>query len=59
MPRNAPAPAAADQERKQYTQWVASAENQAYYKMLSQRFKVQMKVQRPIRAASVSQGISE
>jgi peptidyl-prolyl cis-trans isomerase D len=59
MPRNAPAPAAADQERKQYTQWVASAENHAYYKMLSQRFKVQMKVQRPIRAASVSQGISE
>jgi len=47
LPRNPPAPATAEQERKQYAQWVASAENQAYYKMLTQRFKVQIKAPRP------------
>ena len=47
LPRNAPVPATAEQERKQYTQWVASAENNAYYKMLSKRFKVAIKAPRP------------
>jgi len=47
LPRNPPATATAEQERKQYAQWVASAENQAYYKMLTQRFKVQFKAPRP------------
>lgn len=47
LPRNPPAPAAAEQERKQYAQWVASAENQAYYKLLTHRFKVQIKAAKP------------
>nr|WP_315488066.1 SurA N-terminal domain-containing protein [uncultured Rhodoferax sp.] len=47
LPRNAAVAATAEQERKQYAQWVASAENKAYYKMLSQRFKVAIKVPRP------------
>jgi len=51
QPRTAPVAATADQERKQYAQWVASAENKAYYKMLSQRFKVAIKVPRPIPGA--------
>ena len=47
MPRTTAVAATAEQERKQYAQWVASAENKAYYKMLSQRFKVAIKVPRP------------
>ena len=52
LPRSAPVPATAEQERKQYAQWVASAENKAYYKMLSQRFKVAIKIPRPTPGAS-------
>lgn len=51
LPRTAPVPATAEQERKQYAQWMASAENKAYYKMLSQRFKVSIKAQRPAMGA--------
>jgi peptidyl-prolyl cis-trans isomerase D len=47
MSRNAPVPATAEQERKQYAQWVANAESQAYYKMLTARFKVEIKTPRP------------
>ena len=47
MSRSPAAPTMAEQERKQYAQWVVGAENQAYYKMLSQRFKVQFKAPRP------------
>lgn len=47
LPRTAAVATTAEQERKQYAQWVASAENKAYYKMLSQRFKVAIKVPRP------------
>ena len=46
--RNVPTPELAEQERKQYAQLVASAESKAYYKMLSQRFKVSIKVPRPV-----------
>jgi peptidyl-prolyl cis-trans isomerase D len=52
LPRTAVAPERAAQERKQYTQWMASAENQAYYKMLQDRFKVQIKVPRPARSST-------
>ena len=51
LPRTAPVPATAEQERKQYAQWMANAENKAYYKMLSQRFKVAIKAPRPIPGA--------
>jgi peptidyl-prolyl cis-trans isomerase D len=39
------------QGRNQYAQWWTMAENQAYYKMLQERFKVQYKVARPTRSA--------
>lgn len=51
LPRTPPVPAMAEQERKQYAQWVATAENQAYYKLLTQRFKVQIKAAKPDQAA--------
>nr|WP_295782805.1 SurA N-terminal domain-containing protein [Rhodoferax sp.] len=59
LPRIAPVPATAEQERKQYTQWVASAENKAYYKMLSQRFKVAIKAPRPTLNALGQQSLAE
>jgi len=59
MPRNAPVAATADQERKQFAQWVASAENKAYYKMLNQRFKVAIKAPRPSTNALEPQNVAE
>ena len=59
MSRGAPVPATAEQEHKQYAQWVANAENQAYYKMLTERFKVQIKANRPPRTAVGQQSITE
>ena len=37
----------AQQERQQYVQWLATAEGLAYYELLKQRFKVQIKAPRP------------
>jgi peptidyl-prolyl cis-trans isomerase D len=45
------AEATAKQERTQYGQWLASAESQAYYGMLKERFKVKINVPRPSSAA--------
>jgi peptidyl-prolyl cis-trans isomerase D len=59
MPRTSPAQAALEQERKQFAQWTANAESQAYYKMLSERFKVQFKTPRPSRNALAQQGSLE
>ena len=59
MSRNAPVPATAEQERKQYAQWVANAESQAYYKMLTARFKVEIKTPRPTGTKLGRQGIPE
>ena len=59
MSRSAPVPATAEQERKQYARWVANAENQAYYKMLADRFKVQIKAKRPARTTVGQQSIPE
>ncbi len=59
LARNPPVAAAAEQERKQYAQWVASAENKAYYKMLSQRFKVAIKTPRPTPTALGQQSLAE
>jgi peptidyl-prolyl cis-trans isomerase D len=47
VPREAPVADAAKQERQQYTQALASAENMAYYGMLKERFKAQIKVPKP------------
>ena len=47
VPRQAPDPQRAEQERQQYVQWWTTAEGLAYYELLKQRFKVQIKAQRP------------
>jgi peptidyl-prolyl cis-trans isomerase D len=47
LPREAPAPEVAKQERQQYTQAWAMAENMAYYNLLKERFKAQIKVAKP------------
>jgi peptidyl-prolyl cis-trans isomerase D len=47
LPRAAPAPALAQQEQTQYTQWWTSAESLAYYNILKERFKADIKVPRP------------
>jgi len=47
LPRETPAEAAARQERQQYAQSLASAENLAYYNLLKERFKVQIEVPKP------------
>jgi peptidyl-prolyl cis-trans isomerase D len=39
--------AVAKQERTQFTQWIASAEQAAYYQSLKERYKVQIKVPPP------------
>ena len=56
VPRQAPDAQRAQQERQQYVQWLATAEGLAYYEMLKQRFKVQIKAPRP---AAVVRGPSE
>ncbi|MBS0292272.1 MAG: SurA N-terminal domain-containing protein [Proteobacteria bacterium] len=55
VPRDAADAAAARAERQQYLQLWASAEAQAYYELLKQRFKVQIKAPRPV-AQSEPQG---
>jgi peptidyl-prolyl cis-trans isomerase D len=47
LPRTPPAVNAVEQERKQLAQWVANAENQAYYASIKSRFKAQIKIPRP------------
>jgi peptidyl-prolyl cis-trans isomerase D len=47
LPRETPAPEVATQEIQQYGQWWATAENLAYYELLKERFKVQVRVPKP------------
>lgn len=47
VPREAPDAQRAAQERQQYLQWWTTAEGIAYYEVLKQRFKVQIKAPRP------------
>ena len=49
LPREAVLDAAAKQERSQYTQWWTSAESLAYYNVLKDRFKAEIKVAKPAR----------
>ena len=55
----APSEAISIQGRSQYSQWWASAENQAYYDFLKERFKVTVMVPRPARisADSIAGGV--
>ena len=48
IPRAALADAAAKQDRAQFTQWVVSAESLAYYNLLKERFKAQIKVTKAV-----------
>lgn len=47
IPRVVAQDAAAKQERDQYGQWWSSAEGLAYYNLLKERFKAQIKVDKP------------
>ncbi len=47
LPRETPAATLAQQEQTQYTQWWTSAESLAYYNILKERFKADIKVPRP------------
>jgi peptidyl-prolyl cis-trans isomerase D len=47
LPRAAPAAEIAQQEQTQYNQWWTSAESLAYYNILKERFKADIKVPRP------------
>jgi peptidyl-prolyl cis-trans isomerase D len=53
MERTAPKEDQAKQERGQYGQWVASAESQAYYELLKNRYKAQIKVSKPVAGANL------
>lgn len=52
VPRSAVTEETAKQERTQYAQWWGSAENQAYYSLLKERFKVEILATRPIRTSN-------
>ncbi|MCA3237150.1 MAG: SurA N-terminal domain-containing protein [Curvibacter sp.] len=56
--RAAAAADASRQERAQYAQWWMQAEGQAYYQMLQDRLKVQIKVPRPIPERAAASGAS-
>ncbi len=47
--------ATAKQERLQYAQWWTSAESLAFYNVLKERFKTEIKVAKPVRAAAGQQ----
>jgi peptidyl-prolyl cis-trans isomerase D len=53
MERSAATDAQAQQERSQYGQWIASAESQAYFELLKNRYKAQIKVSKPVPAANL------
>lgn len=61
VPRQASADAVAKQEREQYAQWWATAEGLAYYNLLKERFKVQIKVDKPVpkTAAELAQAATQ
>lgn len=59
LPSSAPAAALAEQGRKQFAQSLASAESQAFYKYLTQRFKVQIKVPRPSAGSAAQETTAE
>ncbi len=59
VPRPAPVEVAGKQERAQYTQWWTAAENQAYYALLKERFKVEIMAARPAGSATNTPVASE
>ena len=59
LPREVSLDAAAKQERTQYSQWWTSAESQAYYNGLKDRFKTEIKVAKPVRVKADQLPVSE
>jgi peptidyl-prolyl cis-trans isomerase D len=59
LERTPPAETAAKQERAQYAQWIAKAEGQAYFESLKERYKVQIKVKRPVMGSSLLDSVGE
>ena len=51
VPRPTPTESAAKQDRAQYAQWWIGAENQAYYNLLKETFKVEIMAARPVRTS--------
>jgi peptidyl-prolyl cis-trans isomerase D len=56
LPRDPRDETAARQERAQYAQWWTTAESLAYYKLMQERFKVEIKVSKPNPAQSQAEG---
>ena len=54
LQRTPPPEAIAEQERGQMSRWIASAEWDAYYELLKTRFKVQIKVAKPVAGAALA-----
>ena len=54
LPRPAPAPEMAQQERQQVSQWLSAAESLAYYNLLRDRLKTQIMVTRPAPGAAAA-----
>lgn len=52
LDRDPPDAVRAQREREQFAQWLLAAEEQAYYQFLKDRFKVQIKVSKPMPEAS-------
>ena len=50
LPRDASLDVAAGQQRSQYAQWWTAAESLAYFSVLKERFKTEIKVAKPVRA---------
>ena len=48
VPRAGVSPETARQEQAQFSQWLAAAEAQAYYALLADKYKVQIKTAKPV-----------
>jgi peptidyl-prolyl cis-trans isomerase D len=59
LPREASLEAAAKQERSQYVKWWTTAESLAYYNVLKDRFKTEIKVAKPARLKADQQPESD
>ena len=59
IPRGPAPEATAMQERNQYSQWWTSAESLAYYNVLKERFKTEIKVAKPLRTKADRQATPE
>ncbi len=58
LPRDPRDAAAAAKERAQYAQWWTAAESLAYYKMIQERFKVEITAPRPVPGQGVTEAIA-